>query len=112
VGEVGDVVGLVRGHEFRADDTALEAVFESLGRACVQSLVSVPHPFGLRPQDRAVAKRWLSRRSWAWQWQRDVVVVLAVIGLGLAVALLVLGFRSGAGPVSDAIQHSAPSPDA
>ena len=107
MGEVGDVVGLVLGRDFRADDRALEAVFESLGRACVQSLVAVPHPFGLRPQDRVVAKRWLSRRSWARQWQGDLAIVLAVIGFGLALALLVLSFPSGAAPVSDAVQRSA-----
>jgi hypothetical protein len=107
VGEVGNVFGLVRGRDFRADDRALEAVFDSLGQACVQSLVSVPHPFGLRPQDRAVARRWLSRR--ARQWQRDLVIVLAVIGFGLAIALLVLSFPSGAGSGSDAVQRSVPS---
>ena len=39
----------------KADDKALEAVFESMGLACVHRLVSVPHPFGLAPRDRRVA---------------------------------------------------------
>ena len=107
MGEVGDLVGLIRGRDFRAEEKALEAVFESLGRACVQSLVAVPHPFGLRPCDRAVARRWLSRRGWARQWERDVVIVLAVIGLGLAFALAVLSFHRDAMPISDAVQRPA-----
>ena len=107
MGEVGNVVGLVRGHDFRAEEKALEAVFESLGRACVQSLVAVPQPFGLRPRDRAVARRWLSRRGWARQWERDLVIVLAVIGLGLALALAVLGLHRDAMPISDAVQRPA-----
>jgi hypothetical protein len=107
VSEVGDVVGLVRGREFHTEERALEAVFESLGRACVQSLVAAPHPFGLRPCDREVARRWLSRGGWSRQWQRDLVIVLAVVGLGLAIAFIVLGVQRSAGPVSDAVQRPA-----
>jgi hypothetical protein len=107
VGEVGDLVGLVRGRDFRAEDKALEAVFESLGRACVQSLVAVPQPFGLRPCDRAVARRWLSRRGWTRKWKRELMIVLVVISLGLALALAVLSFHRDVLPISDAVQRPA-----
>jgi hypothetical protein len=73
-----------------ATDKALEAVFESMGQACVHRLVSVPHPFGLAPRDRRVAQRWLSRRTWA-QRHRDITVVLALVALGLG-ALLAAAF--------------------
>lgn len=82
-------------------------MFESLGRACVQSLVAVPHPLGLRPRDRKVAQRWLSRRGWTRQWERDLVIVLAVIGFGLALALVILGFSRDVFPMSDAVQRPA-----
>lgn len=70
----------------QADDKVLEAVFESMGRACVYRLVSVPHPFGLAPRDRRVAQRWLSRRAWA-QRHRDLTTVLALVALGLGAFL-------------------------
>jgi hypothetical protein len=73
-----------------ATDKALEAVFESMGQACVHRLVSVPHPFGLAPRDRRVAQRWLSRRTWA-QRHRDITIVLALVALGLG-ALLAAAF--------------------
>jgi hypothetical protein len=91
-----------------ADDKALEAVFESLGRVCVQHLVAVPHPFGLPPRDRLVAQRWLLRRAWARHWRQDLVIVLALVGLGLAAAFLILDFYPAATPASDAVQRSAP----
>ena len=70
----------------QAYDKVLEAVFESMGRACVYRLVSVPHPFGLAPRDRRVAQRWLSRRAWA-QRHRDLTTVLALVALGLGAFL-------------------------
>ena len=74
----------------QATDKALEAVFESMGQACVYRLVSVPHPFGLAPRDRRVAPRWLSRRAWA-QRHRDLTIILAMVALGLAAAFVFLG---------------------
>ena len=74
----------------QATDKVLEAVFESMGQACVHRLVAVPHPFGLAPRDRRVAQRWLSRRAWA-QRHRDITIVLALVALGLAAAFVFLG---------------------
>ena len=68
----------------------LEAVFESLGPACVHRLIAAPHPFGLPPQDRRAAQRWLSRRSCARRWKRDLLTVLLLVAAGLAAALLLL----------------------
>ena len=105
VSEIGELVGL--GGDLRADDKALEVVFESLGRGCVRRLVAVPHPLGLPPRDRLVAQRWLWRRAWAQQWKRDVAIVLALVALGLAAALLILGLHPAAEPVSDAVRMAA-----
>ena len=91
----------------RADEKALEAVFESLGCACVQHLVAAPHPFGLPPRDRRAAQRWLMRRSWARQWKRDVATVLALVALGLAAVLVILALYPADGPVSDAVRKPA-----
>lgn len=110
MGEIGELVRLrpgVRDRDIGTDEKALEAVFESLGRACVHRLVAVPHPFGLPPRDRLVAQRWLSRRVWTQYWKRDVPIVLALVALGLAAGLLFLGLDPGADPVSDAIQRPA-----
>lgn len=74
----------------RPADDMLEAVFESLGPACVHRLVAAPHPFGLPPQDRRAAQRWLSRRSWARRWKRDLITVLLFVAAGLAAALLLM----------------------
>jgi hypothetical protein len=98
----------------RADDKALEAVFESLGRVSVQRLVSVPHPFGLPPQDRLAATRWLSRQVLARQRGRDLTVLLTLIALGLAAALVVLSITPMLWPanragISDAVRTSAAS---
>jgi hypothetical protein len=76
--------------EDQPDDEALEAVFESMGRACVHRLVSVPHPFGLAPRDRRAAQRWLSRQALA-QRHRDITIILALVALGLAAAFVFLG---------------------
>lgn len=72
-----------------ADDKSLEAVFESLGPACVCRLVSVPQPLGLAPRDRRAAQRWLSRRVWA-QRHRDLTIILALVAVGLAAAFFLL----------------------
>jgi len=90
-----------------AEDKALEAVFDSLGRACVLHLVAVPHPFGLPPRDRLVAQRWLSRGS-VRQWTRDLAIVLGLVGLGLAGALVLLSLSGAPEPRSDAVQKSSP----
>jgi hypothetical protein len=105
VSETGETARLsVRGRAFGGEDRALEAVFESLGRACVQHLVAVPHPLGLPPRDRLVAKRWLSRHL----WKRDLMIVLALVGVGLAAALVILSLGFSAEPSSDAVQKSTP----
>jgi hypothetical protein len=77
------------GRESVADDAALEAVFESLGQACVHRLLAVPHPFGLAPRDRRAAERWLSRRAWV-QRHHDLTIVLALVALGLAAGFVFL----------------------
>ena len=76
--------------DHQPDDAALQAVFESMGRACVHRLVSVPHPFGLAPRDRRAAQRWLSRQARA-QHHRDLTIILALVALGLAAAFVFLG---------------------
>jgi len=112
VGEIGQTIGLairlgVRNRVSGVEDKALEAVFDSLGRACVQHLVAVPHPFGLPPRDRLVAQRWLSRGS-VRQWTRDLAIVLGLVGLGLAGALVLLSLSGAPEPRSDAVQKSSP----
>jgi len=120
VGEIGELAGRSArpGHTrpgdtrpgnkgIRADDKALEAVFESLGRVSVQHLVAVPHPFGLPPRDRRLAQRWLWRRAWARRWKRDLAILLVLVGLGLAAAFLILDFYPA--PAGDAVQRSAPA---
>jgi hypothetical protein len=76
-----------------ADDKALEAVFESMGQDSVHRLVSVPHPFGLVPQDRRAAQRWLSRQVRA-QRHRELTIVLSIVAAGLAAAIVLLGLAS------------------
>jgi hypothetical protein len=105
VSETGETARLSgRDRAFGVEDRALEAVFESLGRVCVQHLVAVPHPLGLPPRDRLVAKRWLSRHI----WKRDLMIVLAFVAAGLAAALAILSLGFPAGPPSDAVQKSTP----
>ena len=111
VGEIGELVRLrpgVRNPDIGTDERTLEAVFDSLGRACVHRLVAVPHPFGLPPRARLVAQRWLSRRNSARHWKRDLAIVRVLVALGLGAGLLFLGLDPVAEPVSDAIQKSAP----
>jgi hypothetical protein len=91
-----------------ADTEALEAVFESLGRACVLRLVAAPHPFGLPPQDRRAAQRWLSRRSLGQRLRRDLSIVLSFVALGLAAALVVLSLYPMA-PQGDGVRKSTAS---
>jgi hypothetical protein len=74
----------------KTDDKALEEVFASLGRASVYRLVSVPHPFGLPPNDRLAAKRWLSRRASMRQRERELTTILAIVALGLALGIALL----------------------
>ena len=112
VGEIGELVREwpgARRHKACADK-ALEAVFESLGRACVHRLVAAPHPFGLPPRDRLAAQRWLMRgalrRSWA-RLRRDLAIVLALVAAGLAVGLLSLSLYPRAEPASDAVAKSS-----
>ena len=116
MGEIGQTTGLATGLAIGlgarnrvagAEDKALEAVFDSLGRACVLHLVAVPHPFGLPPRDRLVAQRWLSRGR-VRQWQRDLAIVLGLVGLGLAGALVLLSLYGAVEPRSDAVQKSTP----
>ena len=108
MGEIGQIIRLdARNRVSGAQDKALEAVFDSLGRACVLHLVTVPHPFGLPPRDRLVAQRWLSRRS-VRRWTRELATVLGLVGLGLAGALVVLGLVGVPEPRSDAVQKSTP----
>jgi hypothetical protein len=85
---------------------ALEAVFESLGPACVHRLVAAPHPFGLPPQDRQAAQRWLSRRTWPQRLKRDLSIVLSLVALGLAGALVVLSLYFAAAPQGDGVHKS------
>jgi len=115
---VGEIGGLVRqwpggrGQDAYADDEALEAVFESLGRTCVHRLVAAPHPFGLPPRDRLAAQRWLMRRTLrrsGARLRRDLTIVLALVAAGLAVGLLSLGLHAGAEPASDAVAKSSAS---
>lgn len=91
------------------DNEALEAVFESLGRACVLRLVAAPHPFGLPPQDRRAAQRWLSRQTWPQRLRRDLSIVLGLVALGLAAALLVLSLYPTAAPAGDGMRKSTAS---
>ncbi|HKB96966.1 MAG TPA: hypothetical protein VKB94_08955 [Rhizomicrobium sp.] len=78
----------------RADGAALEEVFASLGRASVHHLVSAPHPFGLPPNDRLAAMRWLSRAASARQREHELTTalatVLAIVALGLALGIALL----------------------
>jgi len=92
-----------------AEDKALEAVFESLGRTCVHRLVAAPHPFGLPPQDKRAAQRWLSRRSWGKRLRRDLRIVLSLVAVGLAAALVVLSLYPMAAPAGDGSRKSAAS---
>ena len=110
MGEIGELVRVwPRAWErVHPDEKALDAVFDSLGPACVHHLLTAPHPFGLPPRDRRVAERWLWRRTWARRWKRDLTITLAFVALGLAAALLILSFSPGAAPVSDAVQKSSP----
>ena len=120
MGEIGQTSGLASGlatglairlgartRVSGGEDKALEAVFDSLGRACVLHLVAVPHPFGLPPRDRLVAQRWLSRGS-VRRWTRDLAIVLGRVGLGLAGALVLLSLSGAPEPRSDAVQKSSP----
>jgi hypothetical protein len=94
-----------------ASDGELEAVFQSLGRACVLHLVSVPEPFGLPPQDRLVARRWLSRQAFARQFHRDTMIVLTLVALGLAFAIAFLSIYpalAGAAGAGDASRRAEP----
>ena len=79
----------------RADDKALEEVFASLGRASVHHLVSAPHPFGLPPDDRLAAMRWLSRATSRRERECDLATALAtvlgIVALGLALGIALLG---------------------
>jgi hypothetical protein len=87
----------------------LEAVFESLGRACVHRLVAAPHPFGLPPQDRLAAERWLSRGTWirqTQQWKRDLTIILGLVATGLAAAFVILWLYPAGAPQSDAVRRS------
>ena len=95
-----------REHNACAGDEALEAVFESLGRACVQRLVAAPHPFGLPPHDRRAAQRWLSRRRWMRKWKRDAAFVLTLVAVALAAALSVMSSYAPGDPPSDAVRKS------
>jgi len=115
---VGEIGGLVRvwpggrGRDACADDKALEAVFESLGGACVHRLVAAPHPFGLPPRDRVAAQRWLMRRALrrsGARLRRDLTIVLVLIAAGLVIGLLGLSLYPGAGPASDAVAKSSAS---
>jgi hypothetical protein len=105
-------------HELRspADDKALDAVFASLGRVAVHRLVSVPHPFGLPPQDRLAARRWLSRQASTRQRDRDLTILLAFVALGLALAIAALSLypaiwpcRQARAGISDAVRKSQTS---
>ncbi len=92
-----------------ADDKALEAVFESLGPACVHRLVAAPHPFGLPPRDRRAARRWLSRQTWPRRLTRDLSIVLGLVALGLAAALVVLSLYPAAAPAGEGLRKSTAS---
>jgi len=99
----------VWGRGGRDNDKALEAVFESLGPACVHRLVAAPHPFGLPPHDRRAAKRWLSRQSLPQRLKRDLSIVLSLVALGLAAALVVLSLYPAAAPAGDGVRKSTAS---
>jgi hypothetical protein len=110
VAEIGALVRFwpgTREHNAGAGDDALEAVFESLGRVCVQRLVAAPHPFGLPPQDRRAAQRWLSRRRWMRKWKRDAAFVLTLVAVALAATLSVMSFYAPGDPPSDAVRKSS-----
>ena len=110
MGQIGEFVGRwPQEADGRADEKALEAVFDSMGRACVRHLVVVPHPFGLPARDRRVARRWLLRQAWVRWWKRDLVIMLTLVALGLAAALLILALHPSAEPVSDAVRIAAHS---
>ena len=109
MGEIGELVGAGPRTRERVhpDAKALDSVFDSLGPACVHHLLATPQPFGLPPQDRRVARRWLWRRIWARRWKRDLLITLVLVALGLAAALLALSLGPAAQPVSDAVQYSS-----
>lgn len=92
-----------------ADTAALEAVFESLGPDCVHRLIAAPHPFGLPPQDRRAARRWLSRQTRPHRLKRDLSIVLSLVALGLAAALVVLSLYPAATPAGDGERKSTAS---
>jgi hypothetical protein len=96
------------GRDGHADTAVLEAVFESLGPDCVHRLVAAPHPFGLPPQDRRAAQRWLSRQTWPHRFKRDLSIVLSLVALGLAAALVVLSLYPAA-PAGDGLRKSTVS---
>jgi hypothetical protein len=79
----------------RRTDKALEEVFASLGRTSVHHLVSAPHPFGLSPDDRLAAMRWLSHRTSTRRRECDLTTALAtvlgIVALGLALGIALLG---------------------
>jgi hypothetical protein len=81
-------------------------VFESLGRACVLRLVAAPHPFGLPPQDRRAARRWLSRQTRPKRFKRDLRIVLSLVALGLAAGLVVLSVYPAVAPQGDGVRKS------
>jgi hypothetical protein len=95
-----------------ADGKALEEVFASLGRASVHHLVSAPHPFGLPPDDRLAAMRWLSRRTSTRQRERELTTILAIVALGLALGIALLSISPAesrlSGP-SDGVRKSQTS---
>jgi hypothetical protein len=91
------------------NDKALETVFDSLGCAAVHHLVSTPQPFGLPPNDRRTARRWLSRRASRRQRQRELTTILTIValGLGLAIALLSIMPAASRSPApSDGVRKS------
>jgi len=91
----------------RGNEKALEAAFESLGRATVHHLISAPPPFGLAQQDRLAALHWLSRRAYARQRGEDLAIVLTLVALGLALAITVLSLYPAAWPgPSDSIRKA------
>ena len=109
MGGIGELVrtGPRTRERVHPDEKALDSVFESLGPACVHHLLATPQPFGLPPQDRRVARRWLWRRIWERRWKRDLTITLALVALGLAAALMALSLSPATEPVSDAVQKSS-----